>query len=741
MSISSCPRCSKQVTLPVGASQDATVRCPLCHAQYALSEAWLTMPPLLELIEDVPSGTPGDRYDLAGDYQADDSSLGAGAHRVEFPSAPPTADAPAAADDASHVDEPDEALEFEAFEIEHDDLVMQEQDTEVEDLSFATSDPLVRAVPDDVEHIEIVGPDEESVLDLGQPTETPDLTEHQAMGDDEPTLDFGQPEPAAEAQESEPGELDFGQPQPVEAGEEIEIDFGEMQEPATATPDETLDFSQPAPSQSPPDDEISLDFGEPVAAPVAKETQPANGEPVGKQDKKAKKEPKKNPRPAKSGAQRSVVGRLMLIVLPGLFVVPLVYYAGLWMSPDYDIFKIGGKLPAFMAPPGAKPRNAIVHATPAVLSQLPPQSPAVENTAAQPSAPPPDPTEAAPNQTPADEAPPSPPVEPTETPASEPPAPAAAEKDLPEPPVPTADAAKPEPEDKPVEPVENATDESAAKDAPSAEDKPEADPADPVGDLISPAGEKPEDMPADETPEEMPAEAGDAAVPGPLDDVTDAKPGDSPTEVTEPAGAAESAETAEALGPRDARAFTPDDLAKALHEAARANEKMTTAQNANDEAEIKKVRAGFYLSLYGLADVLTFAKAGQDDPHIDAQRQGLEQVVLQLAADPQRLKAVKANAAKWLKYAKRTTPGILLAGTVQSVEPMGKLFEIQLRVTADSPVVTVISATDPRLSPEDEAVTLGSIVEDPVEQLAGYEGNAAAIVWSGMTLKLPPEAN
>jgi hypothetical protein len=211
--------------------------------------------------------------------------------------------------------------------------------------------------------------------------------------------------------------------------------------------------------------------------------------------------------------------------------------------------------------------------------------------------------------------------------------------------------------------------------------------------------------------------------------------------VTEPAAATEPAESAEPLGPRDARAFSPADLAKALQEASRANEKMTAAQNANDEAEIKKVRAGFYLSLYGLADVLTFAKASQDDPRIDAQRQGLQQVALQLAADPQRLKAVKANAAKWLKFTKRTTPGIMLAGTVQSVEPMGKLYQIQLRVTADSPVVTVISATDPRLRPEDQAFTLGSIVEDPVEQLAGYEGHAAAVVWSGMTLKLPPEAN
>jgi hypothetical protein len=741
MSISSCPRCAKQVTLPVGVSNDAKVRCPLCHAQYPLSDALVTMPPLLELVEDASTGAPGDGYDLASEYRAKDSTLAAGAHRAEFPGAS------AAADDASHAHEPDEGLEFEAFEIEHDDLVMQEQDTEVEDLGFATSDPLVRTAPEDVDQIEIAGPDEESVLDLGQPAETLELTAQEAAGDDELSLDFGQPQLAPQPADSESAEFDLGQPQPADAGDEIEIDFGEMQEPAAASADETLDFSQDSPTGPPADDdEIGLDFGEPVVAPVAKVTQPTKSAPAAKQDKKAKdkkgaKEPKK-PRPAKSGSQRSLVGRLMLIVLPGLFVVPLVYYAGLWMSPDYDILKISGKLPAFMVPRGAKKAQGIAQAPPTVLPQLPPQSPAAVDAVAESPDAPPEPVEAAPNQTPADEAPPAPTAEPAaekpaEATAEAPPAPAPEEKDLPVSPLPAADAAGPEPKDMPAEPVQSASDEPA-KDAASADDKPSAappEPADPLDDLISPAGEKPEELPADDAPEEMPAEATDAAVPGPLDEVADARARDLPAEVTEPA------EAADALGPRDARAFTPADLAKALHEASQANEKMSTAQGANDEAEIKKIRAGFYLSFYGLADVLTFAKSGQDDPQIEDMRQGLQQALLQLTADPQRLKAVKANAAKWLRYTKRTTPGIVLAGTVQSVEPMGKLYQIQLRMTADAPVVTVISATDPRLSPEDEALTLGSIVEDPGEHLAGYEGSAAAVVWSGMTLKLPPEAH
>src|SRR3954462_4324045 len=52
MSISSCPRCSQQITLPIGISNSAKVRCPICRAQYSLADALVNMPPLLEVVGD-----------------------------------------------------------------------------------------------------------------------------------------------------------------------------------------------------------------------------------------------------------------------------------------------------------------------------------------------------------------------------------------------------------------------------------------------------------------------------------------------------------------------------------------------------------------------------------------------------------------------------------------------------------------------------------------------------------------
>jgi hypothetical protein len=46
-SISNCPKCQGQVSIPAGIDAAAAVRCPLCDAEYALSEALLLAPPEL----------------------------------------------------------------------------------------------------------------------------------------------------------------------------------------------------------------------------------------------------------------------------------------------------------------------------------------------------------------------------------------------------------------------------------------------------------------------------------------------------------------------------------------------------------------------------------------------------------------------------------------------------------------------------------------------------------------------
>jgi len=53
--VAKCPECERQVTIPDGVDPEVSVRCPLCNAEYPLSEAMATAPPEL-----VPVAAIGD---------------------------------------------------------------------------------------------------------------------------------------------------------------------------------------------------------------------------------------------------------------------------------------------------------------------------------------------------------------------------------------------------------------------------------------------------------------------------------------------------------------------------------------------------------------------------------------------------------------------------------------------------------------------------------------------------------
>jgi hypothetical protein len=113
----------------------------------------------------------------------------------------------------------------------------------------------------------------------------------------------------------------------------------------------------------------------------------------------------------------------------------------------------------------------------------------------------------------------------------------------------------------------------------------------------------------------------------------------------------------------------------------------------------------------------------------------------QFASDKKRLDALKFNSARWLTFSKRTTPGIVVAGTVIGSEKAGKIHQVRVSIGMNSnePVVAVASQDNPDLNPGDRVLVLGSIVERPSERLIGYDGDEATAIWSGMTLKLPIE--
>lgn len=59
MTIAHCPKCRERVSIPLGASRQARVRCPLCSEEYLLDDALQDLPPLLVLLSDPQSQSSG----------------------------------------------------------------------------------------------------------------------------------------------------------------------------------------------------------------------------------------------------------------------------------------------------------------------------------------------------------------------------------------------------------------------------------------------------------------------------------------------------------------------------------------------------------------------------------------------------------------------------------------------------------------------------------------------------------
>jgi hypothetical protein len=681
------------------------------------------MPPLLEVVDDShpeagldwldePAGNDH-LPDVAPESPADASDIGLaseldldGGLQLSSPAEP----------------EPAEQLRFDAVEFENDDQDVQDQDTEVEELPLAAPAALGHEAPGDA-----------GAAPLGE--------------GDADLIDFG-----AEVAKNEPDGV--GDRQPPSFTEEVTFNFEDAESQSTLGEEEiSFDFAEePAASESQPevdelglpvraaaadDEPIELDFAAADADPTATLSSSEEPEATGKKKKAARLKKVRKEKAPGEPRKRSLVGTLLTVVLAAVIAIPAALYGAIWISTDYDFIGMRKWLPGAILPAG-KPARALAVAppapSPATVANDGVPSDGVPSEGAPSEGAPTEPASAEPATT---EVPPA--AEPLPTasePAADMPAPAAADTEPREP------AIAPPAEPSATEAAPSAPPAEAAAPAEAGPGLTPAVPETPAAADSLPAAELPADKPedpfaepaagADKPPEEMPAET-DVATPAadaPADPF--AEPAAAESVPAEPAPAeAAAAEPEEPIGPRSAQVYAPEDVTKAAMDFAAADQRLVAAMVAADKNELKKARAGFFLSLYRFAEVF----AAINRAPLEGQPAEFQQGLRQLSSDADRLKELRAYAAKWLAFGKRTTPGIVLAGTIEATEHIGKLYHLTVKLTDEAPSVEIVSRDDPRVDVGDEVIVLGAIIEQPVEQLAGYEGSSAVAVWSGITFK------
>ena len=142
-----------------------------------------------------------------------------------------------------------------------------------------------------------------------------------------------------------------------------------------------------------------------------------------------------------------------------------------------------------------------------------------------------------------------------------------------------------------------------------------------------------------------------------------------------------------------------------------------------------------------LADAVTFAQLDLDDAHRDRLRMQVQAALLRIGQDQGKTQIVGRLAGARLADSQRLSNGIFLAGTVQELAAEGPLFRIRLVLFGVPKPVVVYSSQPPQpsLAPHDRVLILGSIVDSPNRNLAGYSGELTQAVWGGMSLKLAPQ--
>ena len=140
-----------------------------------------------------------------------------------------------------------------------------------------------------------------------------------------------------------------------------------------------------------------------------------------------------------------------------------------------------------------------------------------------------------------------------------------------------------------------------------------------------------------------------------------------------------------------------------------------------------------YQRLCRLAEVITFAEGSPDDGQ---QRSAARALCEQLASNPSNLDKIGFRAGALCVGQHRRGNGILLAGTVLKTISEGNAHGTQVQLAASAQTVLVAGDSPLPAKEDDSVVILGSIVDDPAENLVGFKTKQPFVIWAGMTIKV-----
>ena len=194
--------------------------------------------------------------------------------------------------------------------------------------------------------------------------------------------------------------------------------------------------------------------------------------------------------------------------------------------------------------------------------------------------------------------------------------------------------------------------------------------------------------------------------------------------------------------------FTPSDLGtalKAAHASFGCPKCNSTGKVMQDGSEAVcpdcqgDPPEGLMPSAYGkfchLAEVVTFLNDAADDPQTGPRKLAIADLLKKLGRAPANVDKVGFQAGGLCLRKNRDGNGILLAGIVQKVGTVGHANAAHVQMATSRRTVIVVTKEPLPIQPRENVFVLGSLVDDPDENLIGFDTSQPLVVWGGMAVK------
>jgi hypothetical protein len=220
-----------------------------------------------------------------------------------------------------------------------------------------------------------------------------------------------------------------------------------------------------------------------------------------------------------------------------------------------------------------------------------------------------------------------------------------------------------------------------------------------------------------------------------LDDVTAMQAGNEPAQFTPSDATPLAADNAPQIS--GAPAYTADELAVSLKTAKVAQPGLVEG-DLHDGKQVQHAKGYSYSMLCDLADKLTFAEAGSRPEYLEALQREADALFRTTLADAHTRGDVALIVPRWLSFANRPDGGVFFAGEISQQIGKGSVLECQVDLGAGEPLTILVPKSRAELLDHatGPVAVVGSIVDSPAQNVAGYEGDATQAVWVGQILPL-----